>query len=143
MNGVRLLLGCLAFAVGEQAAAQCDANTRIQQSSDIRNLLEGQTVCGTGVGPNAGDQWQEWHQSGGTLTEYAKGPNDPVDPTHDVGSWSTTGGGANAAVVYTYDNSGPFSFAVHDNDGGNYSFCDSGAEVATAFLRSGQGPCSF
>lgn len=150
MTRLTVFMGCLLFAVAGQVWAQCNAGTRISPGTAINDELSGKTVCGTGVGPNAGDQWQEWHQVGGKLTEYAKGPSDPVDPTHDVGNWATSGQGQgrNSVVTYTYDNDsgGPYSFNVHDNGGGNYSFCSSTGQptqIATATLIMGQGPCGF
>jgi len=144
MNKVTILMGCLGFAWAGQAAAQCTANTRLNSASDIEAHLQDMTVCGTGVGASAGDQWQEWHQtsSGGTLTEYAKGTGDPVDPTHDVGTWSTSGAGSNAVVTYVYDGGDSYSFNVHV-DGSTTYFCNDTTEVANAFLLSGQQSCGF
>jgi hypothetical protein len=145
MNRSMVFLGCLLFAVGGQVWAGCSppASNQVKPASDIESLLTNDTICGTGLGDNAGDQWQEWHQSDGTLTEYAKGPDDPVDPTHDVGNWSVSGQGANSIVTYDYGNGGSYSFEVWNNNDGSYSFCSGGNEVATATLISGQDSCGF
>lgn len=142
MNGFKFLFGCAMFAIAGQAAAQCTANERLNSASAINTHLSDKTVCGTGVGANAGDQWQEYHQAGVTLTEYAKGPNDPVDPTHAVGSWTTSGSGSNSVVTYSYNDGGSFSFNVH-YDGTTTEFCNGNSQVATATLRSGQQGCGF
>jgi len=148
MNKSKIWIGCLGLIFAGHAAAVCTNQTRLTITANgadnqISDHLSGNTVCGTGVGANAGDQWQEWHQSGGALTEYAKGASDPVDPTHDVGSWSTSGMGNNSVVTYSYDGGGNYSFSVHVDDGGTTFFCNGGAEVAEAFLRSGQQSCGF
>lgn len=120
------------------AAAQCQSNTVVQ---NLATLLEKNTVCATGVNASAGDRWQEWHQplSGGigTLTEYARGPGDPVDPTHDVGTWDIIGNGNNTEVRHNYTGGQSYDWSVHDQGSGNYSFCTQkgGVEVATATIE--------
>jgi hypothetical protein len=124
------------------AAAQCGANSVVQ---DIETLLNDKTVCATGVNASAGDRWQEWHQTDGTLTEYARGPSDPVDPTHDVGTWAEVGNGANSKVQHNYTGGQSYEWSVHDIGGGSYSFCTekNGTQVATATLLTGQQACGF
>ena len=103
------------------------------------NVLSGQTVCGS----SGSDTWQEWHQTSGTLTEYAKGPGHPVDPTHDVGSWSL---GSGNTITYNYTGGSSYTFELW-LDLGNSSllFCESGAgtnAVATVNTTfTGQGAC--
>jgi len=107
------------------------------------------TVCASA--PN-GDRWQEWHQgtqgsaTSGTLTEYAKGPADPVDPSHDVGTWS----GNSSSVTYNYSGGSSYTFEIWLLLGGPYSttwyYCGSGptntTQVATiSKLFLGQGSC--
>lgn len=143
MDRFLVLAGCVLFAVGGQVAAQCSTN-RVNLGTNLLAFLSGKTACATGVGANAGKKWQEWHQANGTLTEYAKGANDPVDPTHDVGTWSASNG-ANAVVTYTYtgDSGSPYIWALYDDGGGNYSFCTgaNGAVIATTTFLNGQGHC--
>lgn len=75
-------------------------------AADITTLLSGKTVCAT----SGGDRWQEYHQAGGALIDYKKGPSDPVDPTKTVGGWSANG----SAITYNYTDGGisSYSFAV-------------------------------
>jgi hypothetical protein len=144
MNNARMLVGCAMLAIAGQAAAVCTNQTRLTitgGANEIVDQLSGNTVCGTGLNANAGDRWQEWHQAGGTLTEYARGPSDPVDPTHDVGTWSTSGMGNTSVVTYSYNGGGTYSFSVHVDGAGTTFFCSGGTEVAEAILIPGQGAC--
>lgn len=148
MNRINVCVGCVLFALGGQVAAQCSTG-RVTGGNTLRTFLQNKTVCGTGVGANAGQQWQEWHQGAGfaasTLTEYAKGPSDPVDPTHDVGTWLATGG-TNSLVTYTYTGSATaYTWALFNDGGGNYSYCTApgGTVVATATFLTGQASCGF
>jgi hypothetical protein len=143
-----LAAGCLVFAIGGQAQTPCQQSDRIGSVVNLTKRLEDRTVCATRVNAANGDHWQEWHQADGTLTEYAKGPDDPVDPTHDVGSWTVTGtdAGHHAVVNYKYTDGSSFTFRVYRNGPGRISFCTDARprhEVATATLRNGQRPCRF
>jgi hypothetical protein len=144
MSRLALLAGCLAFALAGQVSAQCSSN---RQNDELPALLENKTVCGTGVGANAGQKWQELHQGsgGGNLIEYAKGPTDPVDPSHVVGTWvflfNNTLNRPNR-VRYDYGDGGVYTWQVYDNQDGTYSFCTerNGTEIATATIQA-SGPC--
>jgi hypothetical protein len=48
-----------------------------------------------------GDRWQEWHEAGGALWDWKRGPGHAVDPRDQVGNWSAANG-ANATVTHTY-----------------------------------------
>jgi len=150
MKRIAILAGCALLGIGGQVAAACTVGTRVQDLNGTsggsgNGLLGDKTVCGTGINASAGDKWQEWHQTGGTLTEYALGSN-PVDPTHNVGSWSVASNNtATATVTHNYGSGGSFTWSVHDNGSGSYSFCTgtSGTELVTATLLSGQQSCGF
>ena len=73
----------LACVTGE-AMAICTNNSMVNPVNTLNTLLSNKTVCGT----DGTDKWQEEHRSNGALWEYAKGPNDPVDPSHQVGMWT-------------------------------------------------------
>lgn len=107
------------------------------------SVFAGNTVCGTSSTNT--DTWQEWHQGsapvGGTLTEYALGSGDPVDPTHDVGSWSATPG--TNTITYNYGAGQVYPFDVYVI-GSTYIFCGTGGatnEVARATVKGGQQGC--
>lgn len=141
MNRLTVSVGSLLLVLGAQQVAAGCVDGQVTGSTSLESLLGNQTVCGTGVGTNAGKSWQEWHQAGGTLTEYAKGPSDPVDPTHDVGDWSVAGDGTDTVVTYDYDGGGSYSLKVFDNGDASYSFCDGGTETVRVTLKAGQGAC--
>lgn len=113
----------------------------------LSTLLSNNTVCvstnltsGSTAGP-----WnnQEWHQAGGTLTDYKLGPN-PVDPTTDIGSWGISGAGASTQVNYNYTDVGVFNYSVFRNGAVapyTYSFCNGSTEVAVGVVYQGQVSC--
>lgn len=123
-------------------AADCTGGgTRVTAGT----ILAGNTVCARAA--SGTDSWQEWHQgsasAGGTLTEYAKGPADPNDPTHDVGSWSPSGDD----VTYSYTSGGSYTFELWQPAGStSYTFCEAGAGSATVAvidaLIPGQASCA-
>ena len=100
--------------------------------------LSGQTAC---VGSPGNWQNQEYHAPGGDLIDWKKGASDPVDPTTSIGDWSVSGSGADQIVTYTYDAGGSYSYRVHDNGDGTFSFCDGTSEVVSATLKPGQSAC--
>lgn len=128
-----LLLGGI---MGE-SMADC-SSTRVE---DLSTLLNNKLVCGNEAGGS--DQWQEEHRTGGVLWEVAKGADDPADPSHQAGSWSVSGNNtADAKVSYTYSSGSSYTFSVHENTGGSYSFCNGGAEAATATIIA-SADCGF
>ncbi|HEC16061.1 MAG TPA: hypothetical protein ENI99_05755 [Sedimenticola sp.] len=116
-----LLLG---WGMGD-AVAGCGAT----QITDLQPKLSGQLIDGS-AGSN---RWQEVHCANGDLWELAKGPSDPIDPTHKVGTWYVESGGTR--VCYAYP-SGTYCFTVHSADNTNYSFCNGGSEAATGTLTA-------
>ena len=140
---------CVLFSFVGQVTAQCNTG-RITQG--LANTLAGNTVCGTGAGPqNTGDHWQEFHDGQGNnspLIEWARG-TDPIDPTRQVGTWAAPNGNSTTSTVtYNYTGGDTYIFAVYNNGNGTYSFCDGvgasggGTEQAIARLQSGQGACT-
>lgn len=133
-----LALGFL--SIPTQAFAACTANTKMSVAQ-LTALLPGKVVCARN---GLEWKWQELHvgapgATSGALIDYKKGPNDPVDPSKNVGNWQIAGNGNNATVVYSYTAfgaAGPYSHTVHDNGNGTYSFCGGGPEVV-ATVQSG------
>lgn len=133
----------LVFALASgQAMAICTAtgdwkkmDTAGSGGSLALNTLTGKTVC---VGAAPTWQAQEYHQTGGALIDYKRGPAAPgnVDPSEQVGAWSILGN----QMSYSYTNGGNYTFDVYENSGA-YSFCTGAASVAEATLRTGQVPC--
>lgn len=124
-----LLAACSPFVM----AADCSSGGSLV--ADVAATLNDMTVCGSATN---GDTWQEWHQSTGTLTEYALGTN-PVDPSHDVGTWSSTG--TAGEIQYNYNGGSTFTFELYQN-GSTFYFCDSTTTpVATATLGAPNSAC--
>lgn len=116
----------LAWVSGE-AMASCTSPI----VADPGSLLSGKTVCAI----LGSEEWQEYHNGGGSIVDYKRGSSDPVDPSKTVGTWNATGG----SVTYNYGSGGTYSYEVHDNGGGSYTFC--GARTIDATLRAGQVSC--
>lgn len=126
---------CLA-SLSTGASAACTPATQVQGAAALRTVLQGNTVCAT----RGADSWQEYHQAGGALIDYKKGPDDRVDPTKQVGTWQVTGNGNGTQVRYDYGRGQNYNYKVHAIAGNTYSMC-SGAEDLVVSLRPGQGPC--
>ena len=126
-----VLLGCLALS--GHAMAAC-TGTAINQTA-LTAALSGNTVCAA----RTPDRWQEFHQTGGVLIDYKRGPADKIDPSEPVGTWSITGNGSNATVVYNYGAGGTFSYSVRSNGGASYSFC--GVQNFEVTVLNGQVAC--
>ena len=140
------LLIALAGSVHAQNNCSCGAGTRVAPADDIATLLGGNTVCAA-VGDS--ERWQEYHEgttnAGGALTDYKKGPDDKVDPSKVVGSWSTAGTGTDSRVIYDYGSiATTYEYEVCHQSGGTILFCGAqyGGRNITASLRLGPIPVS-
>ena len=131
----------LAVALGDALAA-C-SGTKI---TDIQGALTNKLVCAKATvnHPNPNDTWTEEHQpiagTTGPLIEYAKGPNDPIDPRKQVGTWGVTiGRDGSPAVIYNYGSVAPtFVWTLFFQSGSSYLFCttDGNTAIATAAIRN-------
>lgn len=131
----------LAGLAGNAVAQSCPGGTTqvANTPNQLDQLLTGNTLCAV----RAPDSWQEFHQSGGALIDFKRGPADPVDPTETVGTWSTTNG-ANAVVTHNYGAGGVFSWLVCQVGATTtYTLVSSGASgtITGATFRAGQGAC--
>lgn len=139
------LLIALAGSVHAQNNCSCGTGARVAPDTAIATLLGGKTVCAS---LSDSERWQEFHEgttsAGGALTDYKKGPDDKVDPSKVVGSWSTTGSGAGSRVIYNYGSGGTYQYEVCEN-GGAVRFCGAryGGRDITGSLSSGQVSCGF
>lgn len=121
----------------EFASAACTSSSQVTGSATLTTLLAGKTICAS----RGGDRWQEYHQAGGALIDYKKGPTDPVDPTKQVGTWTVTGNGSGTQVRYNYGQGASYTYKVHTIvQDASYSLC-SGTEDLVVSMRQGQGPC--
>ncbi|MBN8441170.1 MAG: hypothetical protein J0M28_05620 [Thauera sp.] len=94
--------------------------------------LEGYTLCTA----RDGDSWQEFHEPGGRLIDYKMGPTHKVDPTKQVGTWTTRGNN----VVYTFGSSSS-SYRVYENGGTSYCMSGTDGDFSVTF-RQGLSKCS-
>jgi hypothetical protein len=119
-----------------QATCTC-GGTRVV-GNDLLALLGNRTVCAA-VG---NESWQEFHtgntNAGGPLIDYKKGPNDRVDPSEPVGSWSI----AANRVTYNYGAGGTYVYDVCAATGNTVNFCGGSRNVTGATVRDGQVACS-
>ena len=142
MKALKCALSLLALAglstAGQAIAACPNGGGGYLNQTQLRSAFEGKTVCAS----RGSDRWQEFHQAGGTLIDYKMGPNHKVDPSKTVGSWAVDGTGSNARMVYNYGSGGTYSYRVHDNGAGSYSFC-SGTQEHGATVKAGQTSCGY
>ena len=128
--GILLVTG---FSGGVFAAPNCASNSRVNGNT-LTTLVSGHTVCAT----RGTDKWQEQHRSGAQLWDYKKGASDPVDPSKQVGTWSI---GSNS-VTYSYTGGPSYTYSIHEEGGGTYSFCSSGSVVVSgATFKQGNSSC--
>jgi len=97
MQILKLTLGAmLAFgasvALAQTSLPSCASGET--EISDTSALLAGKFVCAA----RSGETWQEFHQTGGMLFDWKLGPGSTMDPTKQVGTWST----ATGTVTHTY-----------------------------------------
>jgi hypothetical protein len=95
------------------------------------------------MGSSTTCEWQEYHRAGGTLIEMHSGA--AGDPEETAGSWSVvTSGGPNnpdnGKITHNYGSGGIYTYNVHDNGGGSYSFCGPNGEFAFS-VKPGKGRC--
>ena len=119
------------------AGAACTAASHVTGATTLTTLLQGKTLCAL----RGTDRWQEFHQAGGALIDYKKGPTDPVDPTKQVGTWTVSGNGSGTQVRYSYGQGASYTYKVHTIiQDASYSLCSSTEDLVVS-MRSGQGPC--
>jgi len=128
-------IALVGFSGAATAGCSSAASTPVHTIAALTPLLEGKTVC-------VRDQWQEYHQSGGDLVDYKKGPSDKVDPSEKVGTWTVTGNtsGLRAQVIHDYGPGQRYPYSVYDNKDGTYSFCGGGKDIV-ATIKPGQVAC--
>jgi len=134
----RVLFLSAAMLAGASGAAWADCTSpRVPPS--LQTLFGGSRIVVTG-GANTAN---EHHGAGGVLTECAQGSASTVDPTHVAGTWRVDpDGGGGEIITYDYGTGGKYTFSVHENGGGNYSFCHfpAGGLAASGNLVGGSCP---
>ena len=139
MNKLLWIAGIAYFGfTGSLSAQTCNCPTGTGSRVNIaqlNNLLQGNTVC---VSNGAGG-WdaQEQHFAGNVLKDYKLGPSSAIDPTEQVGTWSTSNNGSlGAQVIYVYGNQS-YTYGVCHNGGApatgqSLGFCPMGSGTATS-----------
>ena len=142
-----VIAGFLSLAIiGGEAMAGCTTG----RVADINAVVNNKLVCGQQTGGS--DQYQEEHnapslaRTRGTL--YERGKGNAIEPRKMVGNWRIENNGQpNSTICYDYAGGSSFCFALYDNSGGNYSFCNGTTEVATGTFIAIPGPgvnaCGF
>ena len=130
---ITLVAAFLAMAsqAGAQTACSCNGSLNRVTGAALSSLIIGQTACAT----LGGSSWQSFHQSGGSLIDYKKGPGDPVDPSKVMGPWSIN----NDKVQYNYGTGGVFEYEVCGTSS-LATYCGASTIPSIRFL-AGQGAC--
>ena len=110
-----LIIACLSVSgiAGDAAAQACP---HPQSIASLGILLQGKTVCAV----LGSDRWQEFHDGTspgpGALFDWKEGPNHPVDPRKQVGTWSiasvTVGNNVREQVTYSYTGGSSYTYRV-------------------------------
>ena len=96
----------------------------------LSTALTGNMVC---VGSAGNWRNQEYHASGGAVTDFKKGSSDPKDPSAVIGTWSIS----NDAVVYNYTAGGSYSYTIWQPVAGTLNFCNGGSLVVQGTVKTG------
>ena len=100
---LRITEGIILLALGvDQAMAACPT-TALASRSDIRSLLSYRHVCAT----VNGQSWNRLHMGSGfgpsNIQDYKRGPQDQVDPSRVVGTYTINSGSSGNPDTITYD----------------------------------------
>jgi hypothetical protein len=97
--------------------------------------LSGKTVC---VAKSLTERYQEYHQAGGALIDYKKGPGHAMDPAKQVGCWRAEGN----EVVYSYGAGQEHRYTVYRAaQNGRYCLKRGSEELRPSAVLSGQTRC--
>jgi hypothetical protein len=147
---VRYVLAMLvAAAIPGQASAVCVASGSYVQLAavNIKNLLapaSGSSIACVGTSGNYTNQEVLQNSLTGNITDYKKGPSDPIDPSKVIGTYTITSGPP-GQIAYSYAG-GPIEvYEVYGTvpvTSGSYDFCTGGSLTATVNVFIGSaGPC--
>ena len=125
------------FGVSAESFAGCPEG--YEQSNNVRNLMKNKYLCAS----RGSESWQEYHAwPSGILTEYKLGPDDPVDPSEDVGTWWADNNNSKITHVYNQANGGgAWAWAICVKGSGALPPIVLVDFNGTAYLKSGNGGC--
>jgi hypothetical protein len=128
------MLGAVLSAVGPGIAV---ADNCVASSGDgyaklsanaLQRLMNQSMACYPAAGPPwTNQEYQPSNGSGGTITDYKKGPSDPKDPSKAIGTYSVIGTGSGGQITYSYTAGGTFVYTVwgtQSSGSGTYDFCN-------------------
>ena len=112
---------------GPAFATNCTASDGYPQlsDSDIAALLVGATACYPASAPFTNQEYLSGAMSG-TITDYKKGPADPIDPSANIGTYGIAGG-VSGQITYSYTGGPSYTYSVFGPTSGIYDFCPSGS----------------
>ena len=129
MTGIMAALA-IGLSVSSLASAQCAEGNPLT-AAQITALVEGNTLCAI----DGNERWQEYHEAGGDLWDYKRGPTSTGDPTEIVGSWTIT---TNPDRLNHHYSGQTFPWAVCSTGGFVPSFSLSGVkDISAVFFRPG------
>jgi hypothetical protein len=123
------------------AYAACSAATGYSQlmGTDIATLLVGSIACY----PTASPYTNQEFLSGGSITDYKKGPSDPIDPSKVIGTYVIQNG-RNGSITYHYSGGPSYTYTVWGAvpvTSGNYDFCVGSTPITVRVALGSSGPC--
>ena len=141
---LRLPFVVCALGVGLSGEVSAQACTHKKSVPNLTTLLQSNTVCAA----LARDRWQEYHEAGGALYDWKRGPGDRVDPRERVGSWSiasvTDSNDTRDQVTHNYGAGNSFTYRVCQN-GSVFTFQQVKPAATTtitgATIQGGSGAC--
>ena len=140
---LRLPFVVCALGVGLSGEVSAQACNHQQSVPNLTTLLQSNTVCAA----LARDRWQEYHEAGGALYDWKRGPGDRVDPRERVGSWSiasvTIGNNTRDQVTHNYGAGNSFTYRVCQS-GSVFTFqqvTPAATTITGATIQGGSGAC--
>jgi len=142
----KIIAAMLVIAIPNLSYANCvasgNATHKILSQAQLTSLIVGSTACVA----KSGGGWENQEQhSGGTVTDYKKGPTDPIDPSKAIGTYTISADSNGGIINYSYTGGGAYTYYLYGNTAfpnppaGNYDFCTtpgSGASVTVAVKKS-------
>ena len=140
---VGVLLACGAGQV--MAACATPALSASQISALLENPPPGKYACASRVA-GGNDKWNELHQAG-IITDYKKGPGDPIDPTKVMGTYTINNNGGNNldTITYNYGTGGSYTYSIKStgaSTGNAFHFCNIQTfELILVVVQANPTPC--
>jgi hypothetical protein len=141
-NRASCLIALLVMIGGSASAyAACSAATGYSRlaGKDITALLVGSIACY----PTGQPYTNQEVLSNGNITDYKKGPGDPIDPSKMIGTYAIQSG-TNGSITYNYSGGSSYTYTVWGAvpvTSGNYDFCVGSTPITVRVALGSSGPC--